>query len=72
MNTQVFTGANVPVKIAAKVMKKDQQYIRLGLIQGIFPFGEAFKMPGSHQYSYYISPKKFYEYTGFVYNENIK
>ena len=27
MNTQVFTGANVPVKIAAKVMKKNKKQI---------------------------------------------
>lgn len=64
----VFTGANVPVVVAAKVMKKDQQFIRHGIIQKILPFGEAYKMPGSSHYDYYISPKKFYEYTGYVYN----
>ena len=27
-----FTGENVPVAVAARVMKKDQQFIRQGII----------------------------------------
>ncbi len=63
-----FSGANVPVMTAAKIMKKDQQFIRQGIIQGILPFGTAYKKKGSSQYDYYISPKAFWEYTGYVYN----
>lgn len=63
-----FSGANVPVTTAAKVMKKDQQFIRQGIIQGILPFGTAYKKKGSSHYDYYISPKAFWEYTGYVYN----
>lgn len=62
-----FTGENVPVAVAAKVMKKDQQYIRQGIIQGFLPFGVAFKKEGSSQYDYYISPMKFWQETGYVY-----
>ena len=56
-----FTGENVPVAVAARVMKKDQQFIRQGIILGFLKFG------GSSQYDYYISPMKFWEETGFVY-----
>jgi hypothetical protein len=63
-----FTGENVPVVVAARVMKKDQQFIRQGLILGLLKFGVAFKKDGSSQYDYYISPIKFWQETGFVYN----
>lgn len=62
-----FTGENVPVAVAARVMKKDQQFIRQGIIQNILPFGVAFKKEGSNQYDYYISPFKFWQFTGYVY-----
>ena len=38
-----FTGENVPVAVAARVMKKDQQFIRQGIILGFLKFGVAFK-----------------------------
>ena len=63
-----FTGENVPVQVAARVMKKDQQFIRQGIILGILKFGVAFKKEGSTQYDYYISPRKFWEETGYVYD----
>lgn len=44
-----FTGENVPVNVAAKVMKKDPQFIRQGIIQGFLKFGVAFKKEGSSQ-----------------------
>lgn len=60
-----FNGYNISVAMAAKIMGKDQQYIRQGMIQGILPIGKAFKKQGSRQYDYYISPKLFYEFTGY-------
>ena len=60
-----FSGYNISVAQAAKIMGKDQQYIRQGIIQGILPIGTAFKKQGSKQYDYYISPKLFYEFTGY-------
>ena len=63
-----FTGENVSVPVAARVMKKDQQFIRQGIILGFLKFGVAFKKEGSFQYDYYISTMKFWEETGYVYN----
>lgn len=62
-----FTGENVPINVAARVMKKDPQFIRQGIILGFLKFGVAFKKEGSSQYDYYISPKKFWEETGYIY-----
>lgn len=62
-----FTGENIPVTTAAKIMKKDQQFIRQAMIKGILPIGLAYKKEGSSQHDFYISPKLFYEYTGYVY-----
>ena len=39
-----FSGYNISVAQAAKIMGKDQQYIRQGIIQGILPIGTAFKI----------------------------
>lgn len=64
-----FTGEGIPVAEAAKIMKKDPQFIRQALIKKILPIGIAFMKDGSKQYDYYISPKLFYEYTGYVYNK---
>ena len=44
-------------------MGVDPQFIRVGIRQGVLPFGWAVKV-GKIQYSYYISPKLFQEYTG--------
>ena len=73
-----FDGRNVPVKDVAKLMGKDQQVIRQGIINGKLPIGTAFKKKildtkwneekESSQYDFYISPKLLWEYTGIVYN----
>lgn len=62
-----FDGKNIPVTEAAKIIGKDQQFIRQGMIAGILPIGTVFKKEGSNQYDYYISPKMFWEYTVYVY-----
>lgn len=62
-----FDGANIPVTEAARIMKKDAMFIRIGLRNGSLPFGCALKTnEQNEQFDYYISPKKFYEYTGYV------
>ena len=63
-----FSGENVPVAVAARVMKKDKQFVRQGIIQGLLNFGVAFKKEGSSTYDYYISPLKFWKETGYVYD----
>lgn len=72
-----FDGRNVPVKEAAKLMGKDQQFIRQGIIKGLLPIGVAFKKTiidqkwneekESSQYDFYISPRLLWEYTGIIY-----
>ena len=72
-----FDGRNIPVKEVAKLMGKDQQFIRQGIIKGILPIGIAFKKEitdeylqkkESTQYDFYISPRLLWEYTGIIYN----
>jgi seryl-tRNA synthetase len=58
----VIKNKCMSVKEAAELMGKSQQFIRVGLQRGILPFGTAVKM--SSMWTYYISPKLFYEYTG--------
>ena len=72
-----FDGKNIPVKEAARLMGKDQQFVRQGIIRGILPIGTAFKKTivdqkwnkekESSQYDFYISPRLFWEYTGIIY-----
>lgn len=61
-----FKRANMPVRVAAEALGMDSQTIRIMLQMGIVPWGSAWKRPGSHRYSYLISPKSFYESTGFL------
>lgn len=63
-----FTGENVPVAVAARVMRKDKQFVRQGIIQGLLKFGVAFRKEGSEQYDYYISPMKLWQETGYIYD----
>lgn len=44
----------------AKAMGKSQQFVRIGLQQGVFPFGYAVKM--SSRWTYYINAKKFEDF----------
>lgn len=54
------------VATVARLMNVSEQFIRMGLQKGIFPFGYAVKM--SSQYTYFISPQKFTEHTGIQVN----
>ncbi len=75
-----FSGKNIPVKEVARLMGKDQQFIRQGIISGFLPIGTAFKKTikdskwgeekESSQYDFYISPRLLWEYTGIIYREH--
>lgn len=67
-----FNRARMPIKIAAEALGVDPQTLRIMLQQEIVDFGIAFKRPGSQRCSYFISPKKFYESTGFLWREGLK
>ena len=51
------------IQEAAALMGVSAQYVRIGIQQGILPFGVAVKVGGG-RYTYYISPAKFTEFTG--------
>lgn len=68
---------SVPINVAARVYGKDPSWIRAGIIAGWLPIGEATRH-GKRvtsldemdsrlgRINYYISPKKLYEQTGFI------
>lgn len=56
-------GNRLSVKEAAEAMNVSQQFIRIGLQRNQLPFGIAIKT--SNKWTYYISPKKFYEFVGY-------
>lgn len=64
-----FSGNNVPISEVAKIMKKDKQFVRIGIQEKWLPIGVAYRKEESSEYSYYVSPKKLYEYTGYIYKE---
>lgn len=57
----------VPIEVAAKVMGKDTTYIRQGIEDGWLPIGAMKPLEyGANRRNFYISPKLFWEYTGYV------
>ena len=62
---------NVPVAVAAKVLKMDAQTVRLLLQHKMVEWGIAYKRPGSHTYSYIIYAKPFYEATGYKHETGV-
>lgn len=54
----------ITVEEAARIMGKSPQTVRIGLQQGVFPFGTAFKLHNSNKYVYEIYPARFYELYG--------
>lgn len=78
MNEQMyFVNGSVPISVAAKVFKKDPTWVRAGIIAGWLPIGKATRNgvlitdvseinSKKGRISYYISPKLFWEETGFI------
>lgn len=72
-----FPRGSVPVRVAAKVYGKDPAWVRAGIITGWLPIGYATRNgrqitstteinSNYGRISYYISPVKLYENTGFI------
>lgn len=72
-----FPVGSVPVSVAAKVYGKDASWIRTGIVVGWLPIGTATRrgkqvtnleeMDSKYgRINFYISPKKLYEETGFL------
>lgn len=62
-----FPEGNVPVTIAARIMGKDQQFLREAMKRGLIDLGICYKKENSEQYDFYISPFKLWQLTGYVY-----
>ena len=74
---QEFGMGSVPVAIAAKIYGKDACWVRAGIISGWLPIGRATR-DGQlvtdmsevdsrlGRINFYISPRKLYEDTGYV------
>lgn len=72
-----FGKGGVPVRDAAKILGKEQTWVRAGIIAGWLPIGVATRrgekvtdiseMDSKYgRINFYISPKLLYEYTGYI------
>lgn len=77
MNEQEFPQGSVPVAVAARVYGKDASWVRAGIISGWLPIGKATRSgklvttieemdSRNGRINFYISPKRLYEETGFL------
>ena len=77
MNEQEFPQGSVPVAVAARVYGKDASWVRAGIVSGWLPIGKATRsgklvttieeMDSRYGHiNFYISPKRLYEETGFL------
>ena len=76
-DSMVFEKGSVPVRIAAKVYGKNPEWVRRGIVSGYLPIGVATR-DGKQitdvtelncrygRTNFYISPKKLYEETGYI------
>lgn len=68
--SDVLGKSRMTVAEAAKLLDVCPQFVRLGLQQGLFPFGFAMRTtPDGKRLQYYISRKKFSDYTGIAFPE---
>lgn len=77
MDLDEFERGSVPVIVAARVYGKDAAWVRAGIIAGWLPIGTATRngekittidqMNSKYgRINFYISPKKLYEETGYI------
>lgn len=77
MEKQKFKDGSVPVAVVARVYQKDACWVRAGLITGYLQLGIATRNGRAitkieemdsrfGRINYYISPKKLYEETGYI------
>ncbi len=75
----IFSEGSVPVAVVARVYGKDPCWVRAGIISGWLPIGVATRngkqvtdlsQASSRlgRINFYISPKKLYEETGFLWS----
>lgn len=72
-----FADGSVPVAVAARIYGKDASWVRAGIIAGWLPIGKATRngklitdieeMNSKFgRINFYISPKKLYDDTGYI------
>ena len=72
-----FAKGSVPVMVAARVYGKDASWVRAGIIEGWLPIGKATRHgklvtkieeidSRYGRINFYISPKRLWEETGYV------
>lgn len=77
MNEQEFPQGSVPVAVAARVYGKDASWVRAGIVSGWLPIGKATRSgklvttieeidSRYGRINFYISPKRLYDETGFL------
>nr|DAT95065.1 MAG TPA: hypothetical protein [Caudoviricetes sp.] len=78
-----FANGSVPIKLVAKIYGKDAAWVRAGIISGWLPIGTATRK-GSRitnineidskkgRINFYISPKRLWEETGYLWEGNKK
>ena len=77
MNEQEVPQGSVPVAVAARVYGKDASWVRAGIVSGWLPIGKATRSgklvttieemdSRNGRINFYISPKRLYEETGFL------
>lgn len=77
MESIKFGKGSVPIRIAAEVYGKDPCWIRAGIVTGYLNIGTATRKgklitsinemdSRKGRINYYISPKKLYEETGYI------
>ena len=54
----------VTVQVAALLMSKSTLFVREGMRRGVLPIGEAYQLPGSTKWNFYISPTLLANYIG--------
>ena len=59
-----FSEKKISVKVAAKVYGKSEYWVRKGILDGWLPIGHATE--SENRINVYISPKKLWEDTGFI------
>ena len=64
-----FSMEKIPVKLAAKIYGKSENWVRKGILEGWLPIGHATE--SEHRINVYISPKKLWEDTGFIWKGEI-
>lgn len=77
MAKELYECGSVPIKVVARIYGKDASWVRAGIIAGWLPIGTATRHgqlvtdvndidSRKGRINFYVSPKKLYELTGYL------